>query len=296
MRITILSTNLIISESELISATLRFDLIPVPVSLEFSVKKTQELTSALSENVEIMVGDMVASLTIIKVVPIETQLVKDGARVGAISCVAILTGCKKLIEPKNVAVVLDETSFNSALKACGMNSRIGADLPLSQFIALKGTLPSARIANYLQQEAAVIMYQQDGRVSANKIDILLKQEPKLKIDPSAVTWVNSQAIEKLQKKSYVSVDENGEAVGTETTKNQIITQKAGLTLRELKNLEKVLICRGSILRPMNLQLNAGDVIEISEKKYLILTSAHKFSTGAMGGASVMASKYWIATL
>ncbi|MFW2171194.1 hypothetical protein ACG93W_15100 [Acinetobacter baumannii] len=43
MQITIVSAGKIIPASELISATLRTDLVPIPASIEFTVQSTTEL-------------------------------------------------------------------------------------------------------------------------------------------------------------------------------------------------------------------------------------------------------------
>ncbi|BDE24816.1 hypothetical protein OCUAc20_33160 [Acinetobacter baumannii] len=45
MQITIVSAGKIIPASELISATLRTDLVPIPASIEFTVQSTTELDS-----------------------------------------------------------------------------------------------------------------------------------------------------------------------------------------------------------------------------------------------------------
>ncbi|KNX84011.1 hypothetical protein RR25_19875, partial [Acinetobacter baumannii] len=74
------------------------------------------------------------------------------------------------------------------------------------------------------------------------------------------------------------------------------TQRAGLDARQVKNLEKVLIMRGTIIRPLNLNWNAGDIFEIDSKKYVVLTAAHHIDTGAIGGSMGTSSKFWIANL
>lgn len=297
MRITLAATNNVIDASNLISATLRFDLVPVPVTLEFTVQSTPELEKGLKEGAELFVGDVVTTLTLIKVQPPKTQLIKEGRRVGGIACVAILSGCKRLIEASSKAVILKQTSLNSVLRACGANTSLGDDLPLPTFVCLKGSTPSIRFALYLQQEAAVIAYRKD-KVSGFKIDDLLNQEPIEKLDPSAVTWINSAALEKQKKSSYVSIDVDGTTpIGDDTTVNgRSVIQRTGLDARQLKNMEKVLIHRGTVLRPLEMKWRAGDVFSVMDKKYLILTVAHHVETGALGGASATASKIWLASL
>ena len=297
MRIAILSTNKVISASELIVATLRTDLVPVPVSVEFAVKHTKELEQQLVSGAELLVTDIPHSFEIVYANPIKSQTIKEDGRIGGISCIAVLKGCKKLLSFASNATVLDQTSFNAAYRACGAsNIRLGEDIPLPEFICLKGRLPTERLALYLQQEAAVICFK-DLKISVLKLDAIFKQDPILKLDPSEVQWIDSKVLEKHQKSSYVAVDANGTTIGDDTTtQGQSVIQKAGLDARQLKNLEKVLIPRGIVHRPINFELNAGDLVEIDKKNYVILTAAHHVETGAIGGNVGSETKLWLASL
>ena len=298
MRIAILATNKIISASELMIATLRTDLVPVPVSIEFSVKYTKELNDQLVDGAEIIVNDIPYPFEIVYSHPVKSQTIKDNSRIGAISCIAVFKGCKKILEQAKKAVILQQTSFNAAYRACGAsNIRLGDDIPLPEFICLNGTLISERIALYLQQEAAVICFK-ETKICILKLDALFKQEAVLKLDPSEIQWFNSDQIEKFQKSSYVSVDQDGSTVigDDTTTKGQSVIQKAGLDARQLKNLENVLIPRGVVHRSLSLEVNAGDIVEVEHKKYVILTAAHEVETGAIGGNVGSTSKLWLASL
>ena len=209
MQIVIAATNKLISASELMLATLRTDLVPVPLSFEFSVKATPELEAQLKVGAEILVGNINQPLEIVLVQPIKSQTIKDDRRIGAISCIAVLSGCKKLLTHAERAAILEQTSFNSAIRACGTrNIRLGDDLPLPEFICLKGSLPTARLALYLQQEAAVICFR-NNKLCVLKLDAIFKQEPVMKLDSSEVHWLSSDQREKLQKSSYVSVEQDG---------------------------------------------------------------------------------------
>lgn len=297
MRIAILSTNKVISASELIVATLRTDLVPVPVSVEFAVKHTKELEQQLVSGAELLVTDIPHSFEIVYANPVKSQTIKEDGRIGGISCIAVLKGCKKLLDFASNATVLDQTSFNAAYRACGAsNIRLGEDIPLPEFICLKGRLPTERLALYLQQEAAVICFK-DLKISVLKLDAIFKQDPILKLDPSEIQWIDSKVLEKHQKSSYVAVETDGSTIGDDTTtQGQSVIQKAGLDARQLKNLEKVLIPRGIVHRPINFELNAGDLVEIDKKNYVILTAAHHVETGAIGGNVGSETKLWLASL
>lgn len=298
MQIVITASNKLISASESMLATLRTDLVPVPLSFEFSVKATPELEAQLKVGAEILVGNISQPLEIVLVQPIKSQTIKDDRRIGAISCIAVLSGCKKLLTHAEKAAILEQASFNSAIRACGArNIRLGDDLPLPEFICLKGSLPTARLALYLQQEAAVICFR-NNKLCVLKLDAIFKQEPVMKLDSSEVHWLSSDQREKLQKSSYVSVEQDGSTVigDDTTTAGQAVVQRAGLDARQLKNMEKVLIPRGTIQRPLNMELMAGLVVEINRTKYVILTAAHHVETGAVGGSVGSTTKLWLASL
>lgn len=295
MRITLLDSNQNISASELLSCTQRFDLTPMPTHVEFTVKATDEWENQLKVGREILVGDVLAPYELVYVDPIKSQRIKEGRRIGSIPCIAALAGCKRLIEASTKPVIETQTSFNSAIRACGAKTSLGDDLPLPKFICLKGTMPSNRLAMYLQQEAAVMCFR-NNRMAAVKIDTLMNQKPILKLDPSAVQWIESKTLENMHKSSYVSIATNGATVlGEDTTPGQQVIQRGGLDARQLKNLEKVLMLRGVMIRSFNPTWRAGDIVEINRKKYVFLTVAHHFATGALDGASAK-TKVWLASL
>lgn len=298
MRILVSGTDYTVSASDLIRATLRLDLVPVPVSLEFTVQKTEETKKYIKERAEIYVNDIPHPLIIISAPEIDSQTIKNDRRIGAIACIAVLSGCENLMKATTNAVIQIETSFNSVIRAFGTKIKLGENLPLRKFVCLKGVLPTERIALYLQQEAAVIAFR-NNKVSAMKIDALLKQDPKHRFDPSEVFWIRSDQKEKYEKASYVSIDENDgtTVIGDDTTTSgQTVIQVPGLDARQLKNLEKVLITRGVIIRNMNLEYYAGDIAEIDGKRYVFLTIAHDVSTGTSGGNISSISKIWLASL
>lgn len=297
MQITALDNSKTIPFSDVLSETLRYDLVPVPLSFEFSIKYTDEYNKIFAEGKQILVGDIDTPLIIVKSQPVRTQTIKDDKRIGAIACVAILSGCESLIKSSNRAVIQESTSFNAVIRACGCKTSITGNIPLAKFICLKGTIPTYCIATALQKEACVLGFIKN-RMTVIKIDDLFKKDASITLDDSAIAWVNSQVIADIHKNSYVGVDQDGSTViGASSDKSGIgVVQKAGLTSRELKNMEKVLITKGTVVRPFDMTLKAGDLVKVGDKSYVILTVAHRFDTGALGGSSVTATKIWIASL
>ena len=293
MIIIVAKTGHVISGADLVTATLRTDLVPVPVTLELTALSTPELDKALVVGAELLVGDIGILITIIKAMPVKTQVIKNGRRIGGVACTGVLTSCKKLMEPVNNAINLTDTTFGGAVRASGATIAIADDLPLPRFVCFKGQTPSHQIAKYLQQEAAVIVFRR-GQLSILKVDALLADEPIGKYDSSAIAWIDSPNVQATKTPSFVSMGADGSSVeGENTTTGRPVSYLPGLDARQLKNLEKVLITRGTMIRPLDYKLQAGQLIQVGKMKLTILTSANHVNTTTN---SVMATKVWLASL
>ena len=296
MRIVITETNKAIPLSDLITATLRTDLFPVPMNFEFSVSRVDFYEKLLANNKEIMVGDYNTPFTIVRSIPVRTQSIKGTALIGGVSCIALPTPFVKMISPLSTAKILDSTSFCSVVRSFGISTRFGADIPLKRFVALCGSKPSERLANYMQQEACVLCFEKES-VNFIKVKDFFKREAVIKLTSSSIAWLHSEQIANLQKYTYTSIDADGQTqINPELTKGLQVIQRAGLDSRQAKNMEKILVSRGTLTRNMDMRLSAGQTVLVDDKKYVILTSAHHFESGNLGGASVTATKLWIGSL
>lgn len=295
MNIVLVKTGAVIGADTLLSSTLRTDCVPVPATLEMTLQSTPSMDENIVVGAELLVGDPAIPMTIIKVQTIKTQLIKEGRRIGGIACVAILSGCQRLIEPVSRAVILSDTSVLAAMRACGAKIGGSDDISLSRFVCLVGQIPTVEIAKRLQQEGAIVMLKQ-GRLCVKKIDSILKSEPVAKYDYSAITMVNSPAIQALSVPSYLSLSDDGSNVQGTVTKGRPVFYQPRLDSRQLNNLERVLIHRGSMMRTLDERLNCGVVVQVGDEKMVILTAAHRIDTGALGGNSVFATKVWLSSL
>lgn len=295
MLITVLASGEAISASDLLSATLRSDCVPVPVTLELTVRSTEVLKKALVEDAVLLITDEYIPVVIVKSQHVDTQTIKDGERVGGIACVCILTGCKSLIEPTNKAIILKDTTVNEVYRACGAKTLFGSDIPLPEFVCLRGRKPSLEITKYLQQEAAVI-YHRDGRLHAVRIEQLLQQEAVERFDPSALQWIKNALVTEYSLPSLITIANDGTNIEGDLSISRPVGYMPRLDSRRLRNMEKVLITKATLMRPLNTNMQAGQVILVNDQKFLFLTAAHRFDTAALGGATAQATKVWLANL
>lgn len=295
MRIVIESTGQSIPMDKLASATFRTDLTPIPANLEMTVKLDGELESQLIDNAVLLVGDDEIRMTIVKVLGMNTQIVVDDKRIKIVSIIAVLAGCESLIDPLNKAVILNGTTFASAYRASGCKLKFNKDIPLLKFVSAYGSIPTIEVAGCLQEESAMIYFDK-GKLSVQRLTAFFAQEPVLMLDNGSVAWIKNPKVEQQKVPTFVSVGEDGAMVQGNQKPNTPTEYYPDADARRLKNLNTVLITRGSVTRTMNLTLCAGDVFLIDDVKYLVLTAAHLFKSGALGGGSVSASRYWLATL
>lgn len=288
-----LPNNSTLSLSELLSATLRTDLVPVPATLEITVNGTPEMVKAMVQGTDLVVGESSIKITLVKVQSLRTQMIQGDRAVGGIACVGILTGCLPLIEPLTNAVILFNTTVAEAYRACGCKVAFSKDLPLSKFVCLKGQTPTFEIARRLQEEAAVIRLK-DGKLQAIRLDELMKEPAIATYDASAMQRLENPMVESRSLVSFLSVNDDGESIEGDLRDSRPVMFKGGLDSRQLKNLEKVLITRGVVQRPLDNKLQAGQIIKVGDTKLTVLTGAHRVDTGALGGATAMVTKAWLA--
>jgi len=297
MLLKMVTSGLVVSGRELISATLRSDLVPIPVTLEFNVLRSSQWDKELIVGADLTVGDPFLTMTIVKTQPLNTQTIRDSERLGGIACVAVLKGFEKLLDKIDHAVIIENTTFGSALRACGVKVVVRNDIPLPYFVCLKGQFASEEIAKRLQEEAAAIVCSPAGEISFVKLDQLMAKAPVAMYDESAIAWVNSPKVVAMSVPSYYSIDNDGTTVNNTTpTKNRPLIYKAKLSTRQLKNMEKVLIHRGTMIRPLDSKLFSGNIIQIGSKNYVILTGAMRVDTGSLGGSTATVSKVWLSSL
>jgi hypothetical protein len=296
MRVVIEESGRIIPMNHLASCTLRTDLTPVPANFEMTVFKPDEETmNELKDGKTLIVGSNSLRMEIVKVLTLNTQIIVEDRRINAVSIIAVLAGCSSMIKPLGNAVIKDETNFAEAYRACGCKLKFSNDIPLLNFISAYGAIPTTEVANCLQRESAAI-HLDLSKLSVKRLRKFFDQDPVLTLDPGAVAWINNPLIERQEALSYASTAEDGAIIQGNQSADTPIKYIANTDARCLKNMNEILITRGTATRPLNMDINAGDIFLINNVKHVVLTAAHVFKSGALGGGSVHASRYWLATM
>lgn len=277
--------------SELINTIYRTDLVPVPVTLEVVVKASDKIKPLLTTGRQLTTPKGVP-LVIVKSQIINESSVKAGRRISAIHVVAIMAGCEALIGVTKKATSLENTSFNEIYRALGAKLRIKQDIKVSRFVCLKGQLPTAPIAIALQKEAAVMCHTDKG-MSIIRLNELMNGDGIL-FDKSALQWVENPNAIRHSNTNYLSIDDDGSTILGSAHAERSIRYYPRADNRELQNLRRILITKATITRQLDDRLDAGKLIDVDGQKLVILTAAHRYDTGALGGQAVTATKAWLA--
>lgn len=280
-----------IGGGNLISAIYRTDLVPVPVTLELVVKADDRLHELLLIDKTLTTPKGV-SLTIVKSQIINKQSIKAGKRIAALHVIAVLSGCETLLGVTKKAVSLTNTSFNEVYRALGAKVRIKRDIKLASFVCLKGQMPTVAIAKALQKESAVICHSEQG-LSVIRLNELMNGAATL-FDKSAVQWIDHPNAIRHGNINYLSIDDNGSDILGTARAERSIEYYPRADNRELQNLRRILITKATITRQLDDRLDAGKLVVVDDKTLVILTGAHRFESGALGGPAVMATKAWLA--
>lgn len=276
--------------NRLISAILRYDLVPVPVSLEAVIQSDGAIADKLTTGRRLRLENGI-SLTIVHARQETNPVIKDGKMMSSVFITAVLSGLVPLLDNTKRAVELGHTSIGQVYRALGAGVPFGADFGVKSFVCLAGQMPTQRIALALQKEAGVVRYK-DGRLHAVTIDNLFKQPPHILAD-TAVQWIDNTQ-NTSQTPNYYSIGDDGSAILGRSVGGRV-GYLPDCDDRQLHNLKKVLVCRGVLYRAM-VDIPAGDVVQIDNKPYVVLTHALRIDTASVGGSPAMLSKLWLATL
>lgn len=283
-----------IGGSNLVTAIYRTDLVPIPITLELVVKSDDKIAEFFTTGRKLVTPRDV-ELVIVRSDIISEQSIKMGKRVKAIHTISILAGCEPLIYATKKAISLTDTSLNEVYRAFGAKVRFKRDIKLASFVCLKGVLPTTAIAKALQKESAVICHDGNGLSVIGLNELMSRKEPTL-LDPSAVQWVNSPSTTKHENTNYLSIDANGTDIIGTTKDGRSVGYYPRADARQLQNLKRVLVTKARVTRQLDENLDAGNLVTVNDQRLVILTGAHRYDSGALGGNAITATKAWLAAV
>ena len=130
-----LDNNQQISGSDLLSAILRYDLVPIPVTLELTVNATDMLKNELVVGKSLLLANGV-ELAIVKVQAFNNNAIKEGKRLGALAVIAVIAGCEPLLAVTKKATIRDSVNLSEIYRSLGAKARFLSDIKINRFYRL----------------------------------------------------------------------------------------------------------------------------------------------------------------
>lgn len=282
--------------SFILSAILRTDLVPVPVSLELETRYSAELEPQLAEGKTLYVGSKAIPLQIIKSqIKQSTTLITNGERVGIIQVTALLEPCAGIGYRRQKAVILKNNSLGAIYKACGAKVSIKNDFTVPLFVSLVGQVPSEMIAKVLQEEAAVVRWN-GKQIDCVRLADLVKQDPKLSLPKGSGEQVESGFLERHIVPSFYSTDTSRAIIKGNTRKVRAMQYTPRHSERAANNMTAALITKVILQSTYDDQYQAGDVFTIGGVPMAIITAAHVYETENEGEGGNQYSRFWLGEL
>lgn len=286
------SNDTLLPTGFLLSAVLRTDLVPVPVSLELEVRHDDELAKQLAEGQKIFVTGKAIELQIIKSQIKQSPQIPDR---GMIQVTAVLSSCVAIGYRRQKAVILKSNSLGAIYKACGAKVSIKNDFTVPLFVSFLGQVPSEMIAKVLQEEAAVV------RLSGKQLDCvrladLMKQAPKLSLPQGVGEQIESGFLERHLVPSFYSTGDNRAVVKGNTKKVRAMQYTPRHSERAANNMTSALITKQVLNLSYNDDYQAGDLFNIGNTPMAIITAAHVYETENEGEGGNQYTRLWLGEL
>lgn len=268
--------------------TSRSDLVPIPRSLEFTVKLVDGLEKRLVKGGKVWSGRENLCYRIVKTnkaPPIGE--VQGNNQQQAMQVTALLDSCCSLSEPLAKAVVLYSKPFSAILRACGAYVAISSDFTVPRFVCMRGQTPAYAIATILQEEGAALVLR-GGKIAVMRLTDLAKQSPVDdigQVDSSAK--IESDFLQQHEVPTFFSVTDTGAIKVGPSGQSRVVSFMPRGDVRQLRNASCVLVRNHTVDSQLCQQIQAGDVLRVAGGNYVVITAAHaeRYNNGAMESQS-----------
>jgi hypothetical protein len=281
----------------LLRAVQRFDLTPIPSTVELIVRTDNDIGERLSPDALVFAGSTRDRYRVLKVrrAPTEwTQRAGEGAEVREV--IAVLEPFRALAWPLARAVFKEGRSLGECLRACGATMRMAEDIPVVRFGVMAGDFATGHVARVLQEEGAAIVWRSNGQAAAMRLADLFTGAPADSMAADTTVRVESSFLERQEIPWAMSTAPDGSVLIGRTDPPRPFVFVPRSTSRVLNNLTRCLVVRRTVQSQFAGHLRAGDGINVAGARYVITTAAHVWAAGADGNAPEQTTRLWLSDL
>lgn len=277
------------------SAIIRYDLAPVPATLEAEIRVDAELHKQLGEGKVINAdGD---DFKIIKPEGIAGNATQGGHDMASLHITALLDSCHPVAFVRQNAIIKENSVLTEIYRAAGATIKpVDGDFHAGRFTCMTGETPSFHIARLLQDEGGVVCWK-SGKLKFSRLSDLLKQKPVLELPDNSNENIVSGFLERHEIPSFYSIGPDGAVIYGNRTKARNAKFAPGKNLQQLQNMSRCLVQRKVSKINYNPSLRAGDLINfLGSEPLVIVTVAHVYQSGNDGSGSKQYSKLWLSAI
>lgn len=262
------------------------DLTPVPVTVEviLSGGVLKDATDTKKKRF-MQIGDYEFEVLLPETTP--TDQTYGDAMGTSLKLTGFIKQCAKIGYTTERPVILENSSFGAAYRACGADCRITKDVPLERFYCYRGRVPSLLLMPVFQREACLPRWK-DGGLGVWRLSELAAQKPVTSLKNIKKEESDSEFLRRHFIPSYYSYDDAGQIVYSNRFEGRSLQYLPRASQRVVNNMTTVLIFKFSITADIAPDVNAGDVVEIEGEKYIIMTAAHQ-----EGQDTEEMSRFWL---
>jgi hypothetical protein len=294
-----LSNGDLIRGDMIVSAVLRTDLVPVPVTLECTVRYTKELEPLLKEGAIVQAGFGAPELRIVWSSPDRGTLGKEqgGRALGSITFVALLDACADIAFRRSKAIIKENASLGAIYRACGARVVIDSDFPVERFSCFAGGVPSYHIAVALQEQAGALVWKSEAKkLKFVRMPDLFTGDPAVTMAGDDTEQIKSGFMERHEVPWFYSTGPDGAVVHGNRQKTRAAQFTPLKSTATLNNMTRALVHSRTMAGRLDMQLNAGDLIDVAGVRQVVVTAAHAIENGTDGSGVETYSRFWLATL
>jgi len=209
MKIT-LSNGRILRGDLLISAVLRRDLAPIPVTLEADIASDESIETQLIPGQNIQCGTDTLHIIYCKRLTLPQSQGTHQRTVLRIT--ALLAQCHPLAFVSKRAIIKENTLLSTIYRACGAQLKpIHGDRAVPRFSCLVGQVPTFALARVLQ-ESGLCAFWQEGHLHFQRLPDFLNKEPVLTLPDTVGQDLQSGFLEHHSSAHYFSLDQQGQII------------------------------------------------------------------------------------
>lgn len=280
-----------------VRAVQRFDLTPVPSTLELVVRADETAGGRFEAGALIMAGSSLDRYRIVKVrkAPTEQAQRAEGPA-QAREIIAILEPFLPLSKPLPRAVFKEGASAGECIRACGYTGRVGADIPLARFGVVAGGFPTPAIAQAMQEEASACVWRAAGLLDLVRLPDLFAGRPVDSLAADTTLAVESEFLEQHHIPWAISLDQSGAVIKGRSDPPRGFVFLPHTGQRVLNNMTTALVVRRTLPGAYAGHIRAGDGIDIAGVRHVVVTAVHVWEQGGDGTSNTQATRLWLAQL